>query len=273
MKVFSMNNSTSSATIEKLRTTFATHGLPEKLVSDNGSCFTSEEFERFLSKNGIKHVKTAPYHPAANGLAERAVQTFKEGMKKLKEESIETKVSRFLFQYRITPQTTTGITPAELLMGRKPLSRLDLLNPDLKRRVESKQQDQKERHDSHAKGRSLKPEDLVYARNYAQGEKWIPGKIEERTGPVSFEVELNDNQRIRRHQDQVISRENNEVGENGNLRGESRENLTSTPWMEKPPTKDIKTREVPQQEMCSNPATSRLYPARERRRPNYYGQS
>ena len=37
MEVFPMNNSTSSATIEKLRTAFATHGLPEKLVSDNGS--------------------------------------------------------------------------------------------------------------------------------------------------------------------------------------------------------------------------------------------
>ena len=194
-------------------------------------------------------------------------------MKKLKEGSIETKVSRFLFQYRITPQTITGITPAELLMGRKPLSRLDLLNPDLRTRVENKQQDQKERHDNLAKRRSLKPGDLVYARNYAQGEKWIPGKIEERTGPVSFEVELNDNQRIRRHQDQVISRENNEVGEDGNLRGESRENLTSTPWTEKPPTKDINAGEVPQQQLCSNPATSLQYPARERRRPDYYGQS
>ena len=156
MEVFPMNTSTSSATIEKLRTVFATHGLPEKLVSDNGSCFTSEEFEQFLVKNGIKHVTSAPYHPASNGLAERAVQTFKEGMKKMKEGSIETKVSRFLFKYRITPQTTTGVAPAELLMGRKPLSRLDLLTPDVGRRVEKKQQDQKQRHDRHAKDRSFK---------------------------------------------------------------------------------------------------------------------
>ena len=121
MEVFPINTSTSGATIEKLRMVFATQGLPEKLVSDNGSCFTSEEFEQFLNKNGIKHVKTAPYHPASNGLTERAVQTVKEGMKKLKEGSIETKVSCFLFQYRITPQTTAGVAPAELLIGRKPL--------------------------------------------------------------------------------------------------------------------------------------------------------
>ena len=123
----------------------------------------------------MKHVKTAPYHPVSNGLAE-LVQTFKEGMKKLKEGSIETKVSRFLFQYRITPQTTTRIAPAELLMGRKLLSRLDLLNPDVGRRVKKKQQDQKERHDYHAKERSLKPGDLLFTRNYSQGEKGCRGR-------------------------------------------------------------------------------------------------
>ena len=60
----------------------------------------------------------------SNGLAERAVQTFKEGMKKMSnKESLETRVSRFLFKYRITPHSTTGIAPAEMLMRRKPRSR------------------------------------------------------------------------------------------------------------------------------------------------------
>ena len=174
MEVFPMNSSTTSATIEILRIIFATHGLLEKLVSDNGSNFTSEEFERFLKMNGIKHVKTAPYHSASNGLAERVVQTFKEGMKKMKEGSIETKVSRFLFQYRFTFQSTTGVTPAELLMNGKLVSRLDLLTPDVGRRVERKQIEQKERHDHHAKEWLLNPGDLVYARNYGRGEKWVP---------------------------------------------------------------------------------------------------
>ena len=82
MEAFPMKMSTSSATIEKLRIAFATHSVPEIVVTDNGSNFTSEELEDFLKQNGIRHIRTPPYHPASNGLAERVVQTFKEGMKK-----------------------------------------------------------------------------------------------------------------------------------------------------------------------------------------------
>ena len=60
---------------------FATCGLPKILVSDNGSIFTSTEFSQFVKHNGIQRVKPAPYHAASNGLAERAVQTFKAFMK------------------------------------------------------------------------------------------------------------------------------------------------------------------------------------------------
>ena len=74
----------------------------------------------------MKHVKTTPYHQASNGLAKRALQTFKKGMKKMKEGSIETKVSHFLFQSRITPQGTTGVTPAELMMNRKLVSTINI---------------------------------------------------------------------------------------------------------------------------------------------------
>ena len=75
MDVKAMKSATSSSTIEHLRSLFATHGLPELLVSDNGTVFTSSEFKRFLQQNGIRHSTCAPYHPSTNGLAEHAVQT------------------------------------------------------------------------------------------------------------------------------------------------------------------------------------------------------
>ena len=52
--------------------TFATHGLHKTIVSDNRPCSMSSEYEQFVKCNGIRHLKTAPYHPASNGHAERA---------------------------------------------------------------------------------------------------------------------------------------------------------------------------------------------------------
>ena len=78
-----MNTSTSQATIEMLRITFSTHGIPDIIVSDNGTNFTSDEFERFIQVNSIRHIRVSPHHPSSNGLAERAVQTFKEGIEKM----------------------------------------------------------------------------------------------------------------------------------------------------------------------------------------------
>ena len=115
IEVHPMSSTTSSATIQCLRSIFATFGLPEVLVSDNMPNFVSAEFEDFLLKNGVKHTTSAPYHPVSNGFAERAVQTVKKGLKKMKTGSIQDKISWFLFSYRNTPQTTTGVAPADLL--------------------------------------------------------------------------------------------------------------------------------------------------------------
>ena len=72
----------SQQAIKILRNLFATHGLPEMVVLDNGSAFTSAEFQTFVKRNGIRHVRSAPYHPSSNGQAERVVQTFKEAILK-----------------------------------------------------------------------------------------------------------------------------------------------------------------------------------------------
>ena len=77
--------------MEELRTLFTQFGIPETIVTDNGTCFVSAEFETFLEKNGIKHITFALYHPASNGLAERAVQIVKRGLKKITQVSICTR--------------------------------------------------------------------------------------------------------------------------------------------------------------------------------------
>ena len=77
-----VSEATSYKAIEHLRTLFATHGIPTTIVCDSGTPFTSAEFAEFTTKNGSHHVKVSPYHPSSNGLAERAVRTLKEGLKR-----------------------------------------------------------------------------------------------------------------------------------------------------------------------------------------------
>ena len=111
------NTATSEATIEGLRNMFATHGVPDTLVSDNGSCFTSEQFANFCRRNNITHITSAPFHSASNGLAERAVQTFKAKLKCMQSGSLTTKISRIVLRQQPTPHSTTGAPPCELLMA------------------------------------------------------------------------------------------------------------------------------------------------------------
>ena len=64
---------------------------------------TSSDFTKFARRNQICHLRIAPYHPSFNGLAERAVQKFKLGMKKQTNGTLQTKLSCFLLQYTLTP--------------------------------------------------------------------------------------------------------------------------------------------------------------------------
>ena len=68
LEVVQMNTTNAAQTITVLRQMFATYGLPEQLVSDNGLQFASAEFTEFYSVNGIQHVRLAPYHTSSNGL-------------------------------------------------------------------------------------------------------------------------------------------------------------------------------------------------------------
>ena len=167
MEVHPVKQATTQVTIQKLRTVFATHGLPEMLVTDNGSVFTSAEFRDFTHRNAIRHVTTAPYHPSSNGLAERAVQTFKAAMKKMISGPMETRVAKFLFHYRLTPHSTTGCSPAELLLHRRPRSLLDVIRPKVDDRVRHSQEKQKVHHDAHASARGFKLNDPVFVRNFS----------------------------------------------------------------------------------------------------------
>ena len=207
IEVFPMKSATSAATVRYLRQLIAQFGIPETIVSDNGAQFVATEFKEFCQQNGIRHIQTAPYHPSSNGLAERAVQVFKHRVHKQSSGSIHDKIARVLFQYRTTPHSTTGITPAELQLGRKLCSRLDLPKPNIGQKIAEKQQKQKNFHDTHYCERTFSVGERMFIKNNAKGQKWIPGSMTKQTGQVSFKVKLHNEKTIRCHQDQHRKRE------------------------------------------------------------------
>ena len=117
-EVHPMVSTTATKTVDLLRSLFAAYGLPEQVVTDNGPQFIAEEFATFMRTNGIRHIRTAPYHPSSNGQAERFVQSFKQAIKASQDSKLPLchRLSDFLLTYRSTPHATTGAAPASLFL-------------------------------------------------------------------------------------------------------------------------------------------------------------
>ncbi|CAB3980227.1 uncharacterized protein K02A2.6-like [Paramuricea clavata] len=80
-EVHVMKSTTSTAIIKCMKTTFATHGIPHEIVTDNGPQFTFAEFSTYLSNCGIVHCKVTPYWPQANSEVERFNRTVEKAIR------------------------------------------------------------------------------------------------------------------------------------------------------------------------------------------------
>ena len=187
IEAYETASATSTVVMQELRTTFARFGLPETIVTDNGTCFVSSKFEEFLQKNGIRHITSAPYHPASNGLAEQAVQIVKKkGSRWLLRVAFLIDLLMCCYPIGFMPQGTTGRTPSKILLGRRPRTKLDLVKPHTAERVEKKQRQQKSKHDSTARAQTFQMGDHVWFKNFRSGEQWIPGSITGKVGKCYF---------------------------------------------------------------------------------------
>ena len=289
-EVFIMSSTTSTATIGVLRQMFAAYGLPAQVVTDNGTQFTSDEFATFMKMNGIKHIKSAPYHPATNGLAERFVQSLKQALKTSLSGglTLSHRLANFLLTYRSSPHATTGATPCSLFLKRQVRTRFDLLKPDQESHVTDQQSQQKAAHDRHAKGRTFHVGQSIMARNLRPGPKWIPGIIVHSLGPLSFLIETRDGQQWRRHVDHLKGVCCDQDSENDSTRDDDNWELPSAEQSSAPTPEGTESTESvpesdgaaeqpsgsdsPEEDNSSDDSESRRYPARSRHPPNYYGQ-
>ena len=128
LEVKSLPATTSAAVCQKLKEIFMIHGLPDHVHYDNGPQFVSKTFRDFAAECGFSHTTSSPHFHQANGLAERAVQTAKKILE-LDDPMMG------LLDYRSTPCSATGVSPAEALMSRKLKTRLPILDSQLQPRV------------------------------------------------------------------------------------------------------------------------------------------
>ena len=103
--------------IKKMKRHFAVHGIPELLMTDNGSQFVSREFHLFAKEWGLKQVTSSPTYPQSNGLAENAVKQAKKLLEKSKRDGSDPMLS--LLNLRNTPKDSNLGSPAQRLMSRR----------------------------------------------------------------------------------------------------------------------------------------------------------
>ena len=100
---------------------FSRLGIPEEILTDNGTQFISECMKEVFELLQIDHLITSISHPMCNGLCESFNKTLKNMLRKMCKNEPKTWnkfVEPLLFAYREVPQESTGFSPFELMFGR-----------------------------------------------------------------------------------------------------------------------------------------------------------
>lgn len=209
LEVIRTKQITAEKTIRLLRSIFSRLGVPETIVSDNATAFTSFKFRQFCAMNAIKHITSPAYHPASNGQAENSVGTFKSGFIKLMDDSRNTSgcdldevVDRFLYLNRNTRHATTGQSPFSLMFNRKPILRWERLlssNEPSDRSIPSQNV------------KNFKISDRVYVKMF-NNDKWQEEEIAKILGVNSYLVRIN-GKLFKRHADHLsLAKNDNKIG-------------------------------------------------------------
>ena len=104
-------------------------GVPANLLTDNGKCYTSEEFRVLCRLLRIRKLYTTTYHPSGNGQEERVHRFLNDAMAKLQLEfpgDWDRKLWVIELVYNATVNPSTGFSPFFVLHGFEPVLPVDL---------------------------------------------------------------------------------------------------------------------------------------------------
>ena len=136
--------------LKALTQEFSKFGIPEKILSDGGPQFKSQDFLRFCQRNGINTDKSSPYNPKSNGIAEQTVKEMKKLVHCLTKSGKidEEEWTKAMLVYVNTPRRPLNRSPSELMFGRDVRDGIsvleDLLTPEHRQAIERRVQAIKE---------------------------------------------------------------------------------------------------------------------------------
>jgi hypothetical protein len=125
LKVFPVRDCSAETTKKCFIRLCFDEGVPRQVLSDNGSHFTASSITALFKDLGVEHIRSAPYHPASNGMAERAVRTVKSLIRaRLLEttdsNSWDVRLQDIVFKYNIAVHPGIGTSPFLVARGRTP---------------------------------------------------------------------------------------------------------------------------------------------------------
>ncbi|XP_028168447.1 uncharacterized protein K02A2.6-like, partial [Ostrinia furnacalis] len=157
-----LKSQSSYEVIEQLKKWFAVHGVPEELQTDNGTQYMSTEFRTFQKQWRFNHVTSSPHHHQGNGLAEKAVQTAKNILRKCSIDNSDIQLA--LLNWRNTPRNETLGSPNQRIFSRitrSPIPTIDKnLKPKLIQGVTAELQRLREKQSNYSNKHTKTPEKL-----------------------------------------------------------------------------------------------------------------
>ncbi|GJU18932.1 reverse transcriptase domain-containing protein [Tanacetum coccineum] len=107
--------------VKFLKSLFSRFGAPRAIISDRGTHFCNDKFARVMSKYGVTHRLSTPYHPQTSG----QVEVTNRGLKRILERTVgenraswSDKLDDALWAFRTAYKTPIGCTPYKLVYGK-----------------------------------------------------------------------------------------------------------------------------------------------------------